>query len=132
MTTQAQFPELYATPSCDTVRGQEPRINPSHMPAVRLVEGGKEVAIIVGNARAITYKDQPNRNATNMDIATLFAAAPKLLAYAECEAAYNAPKATFSTINVVLRKHGWTDAHDRKAWMADLRDGALAKARGQQ
>lgn len=79
--TQAQhtqYPKMYATPVCDTVRGQEPRIR-DNMPAVRMEDTGKEIAIIVGQEPEIMSPNQPKQKATAMEIANLFAAAPDLL-----------------------------------------------------
>lgn len=50
MTKHTPTPEIYQA-MCDNVRGMEPRIRES-MPAIRLQNGGKEIAVITATGSA--------------------------------------------------------------------------------
>lgn len=77
---------------------------------------GQEVCVVYG-------KDDPEtRNAT----AALLAAAPALLAFAECHAALDMPGEQSYPI---LESHGWRREYPLRPWefVAQLRDAALRK-----
>jgi hypothetical protein len=65
--------------------------------------------------------------------AYLIAAAPALLAYAECQEAwerFGVRLASESYLRDLLRRHGWKDSQPINDFLQDLRTAALASALG--
>lgn len=108
---------------------------PTHCPApgpwlVTMTDGKKAIwHRVVFDADAVAEMREKNPSFTVIAIPLFLAlSAPVLVAYAECEEAY---ESTACGRNNVLIYHGWnTEEETAKAFLIRLRRSALASARG--